>query len=70
MTIPRRKPAWSRPLAVPFTPQEDEALCQMVRVGLSCDYWQAQLPGRTFGELLERRMDLIDRGVLRSARPI
>lgn len=68
------RPIWSRrrrsaPLA-PFTAQEDAELAQMVRCGLSCDYYRSHLPGRTFGEILDRRLQLIQSGQLQRAAPI
>lgn len=50
----RRKPV-VRPA---WTPEEDECLREAVRIGLCSDAWGAAFPGRTFGEIAERRLDL------------
>lgn len=50
----RRRP----PPLRPWTAAEDALLRQMVADGLSCDGWAAMLPGRSFGEIAERRLDL------------
>lgn len=66
----RRNPTWTPRRTRPFTPQEDQELCQMVRCGLSAEFYKDNLPGRAFGEIVDRRLDLIKAGVLRRARPI
>lgn len=68
-----RKPAsWRRrpKTAAPFTQDEDRELTQMVRCGLDCTYYQIGLPDRGFGEILERRLQLIQSGKLERARAI
>lgn len=68
-----RKPrSWRRrPIAAsPFTQDEDHELKQMVRCGLDCDFYQVGLPHRSFGEILERRLQLIQAGELERARAI
>lgn len=65
--MPRPNRAWSRRRHPPFTPEEDRELCQMVRCGLASEYYQASLPGRPFGEILERRLQLIETGQLQRA---
>ena len=69
----RRPASWrrrARPPAAPFTLDEDAELKQMVRIGLSCDYYRIGLPDRGFGEILERRLQLIETGQLQRAREI
>lgn len=49
-----RRPAAARPTPRPWTAEEDARLREMLSVGLSNEFWTAQLPGRTFGEITER----------------
>lgn len=67
----RTPKAWQcRPKAEPFTAEEDAELCNMVRCGLDCVFWQAGLPHRPLGQMLHRRLQLIQAGELTRARPI
>ena len=69
----RRPASWrrrARTQAAPFTLEEDAELKQMVRIGLSCDYYKLGLPDRGYGEILERRLQLIETGQLQRAREI
>lgn len=67
----RRNPTWRRRSpAAAFTPNEDAELCQMVRCGLSVDFYSVGLPGRPLGEILDRRLQLIQSGQLRRAPSI
>lgn len=69
----RHRPDWKRRPdgpAQPWTPDEEAILCDMVRCGLSCDYYKENLPGRRFGEILNRRLSLIERGDVQRARRI
>ena len=71
--MPRAPASWRRRAstqAAPFTLEEDEELKQMVRVGLSCDYYKLGLPHRGFHEILDRRLQLIETGQLQRAREI
>lgn len=68
--MPRRNPHWSRPTGRPFTPAEDQELCAMVRCGLASEYYQDVIPNRPFGEILTRRLELIEAGQLARAREI
>ena len=69
----RRPASWRRrartPLR-PFTIEEDAELKQMVRIGLCCDYYKLGLPSRSYGEILERRLQLVETGELQRAREI
>lgn len=51
----RRAPA-------PWTPEEEAKLCQMVSCGLCVDHYARELPTRRFGEILERRLELVEAG--------
>ena len=42
----------------------------MVRCGLASEYYQTVLPHRPFGEILERRLQLIETGQLQRAREL
>lgn len=68
--MPRPNRAWSRRRAAPFTPAEDAELCQMVRCGLAVEFYKDQLPGRPFGEILSRRLDLIESGRVTMPAPL
>lgn len=68
--IPRRRPDWTPRSGRPFTPDEDQELCQMVRCGLASEYYQTVLPHRHFGEILDRRLHLIETGKLSRAPEI
>jgi hypothetical protein len=46
------------PPSEPWTPEEDQKLRDMMAVGLISDAWASALPGRRFGEICERRLDL------------
>jgi hypothetical protein len=41
-----------------WTAAEDEKLREICAIGLASDHWHLALPGRTFGEIAERRLDL------------
>lgn len=69
-TMPRHRPNWTPRSGRPFTQDEDRELCTMVRCGLASEYWQQSLPHRHFGELLDRRLELIEAGELQLARAI
>ncbi|HQS70010.1 MAG: hypothetical protein B7Y36_08315 [Novosphingobium sp. 28-62-57] len=66
----RRNPTWTHRRTRPFTPAEDQELCQMVRCGLSIEFYKDNLPGRSFGEIIARRLDLIKAGAVQMARRI
>jgi hypothetical protein len=51
--------------AAPFTPAEDAELARMVACGLASDFWHLGLPDRPFGEIAERRLQLIQAGAVR-----
>lgn len=64
----RPNPTWQqRPQGEAWSPEEDNELCAMIGCGLSVDYYPDALPGRAFGDILDRRMTLIDAG--RAHRP-
>lgn len=42
----------------PWTEEEDETLREITALGLVSDAWPSALPGRRFGEIAERRLDL------------
>lgn len=47
----------------PWTPEEDEKVAEIARIGLASDHWTLALPGRTFGEIAERRLSLREQGL-------
>lgn len=51
-----------------WTPEEDKALADMIRCGLSVDYYA--LPGRSFGEILDRRLELVEAGAVAHPKAI
>jgi hypothetical protein len=53
----RRKRA-AVPDRPPFTPDEDEALREIMALGLSSEFWHLALPERTHNEICTRRLDL------------
>jgi len=55
----RRQP---RPLPAPWSPDEDAKLADMVNLGVTTEAWPVQFPARRFGEVLERRLELIEAG--------
>jgi hypothetical protein len=61
----RHRPHQRRDQAAPFTPSEDAELARMVGCGLASDFWHVGLPGRRFGEIAERRLQLIEAGAVR-----
>lgn len=69
-----RKPDWMQRRATapaaPFTPAEDAELANMVRCGLDCTYYKLGLPDRPFGQILDRRLQLIQAGRLERAPAI
>lgn len=71
----RRKPSWMQPHAAqmpaaPFNADEDAELTNMVTCGLACEYYRIGLPHRPFGQILERRLQLIQAGALQRATAI
>jgi hypothetical protein len=52
----------------PWSAEEDARLADMVRCGLASEFWKDSLPGRRFGEILERRLTLVEGGALQLAR--
>jgi len=52
----------------PWTEDEDRELINAVSCGLSSDYWE--IGDRTFGEIAERRLELIASGRVTPARPL
>jgi hypothetical protein len=64
-----RAPAWrKRPPPPPWSPEEEAELAAMVRCGLSVDHYQTKLPGRMMGDILARRLELIEAGQVQRAR--
>ena len=53
----RRRIATPRPEPRPWTPEEDARLDEICAIGLSSDFWHLALPGRTVGEITDRRLD-------------
>lgn len=42
----------------PWTAAEDEKLAEICAIGLAADHWHLALPGRRFGDIATRRLDL------------
>jgi len=57
-----------RPGPRPWTDEEDAEIINATGCGLSVDY--LHIEGRTFGELMERRLELIEAGRVQRARAI
>lgn len=63
--------SWAQRTApAPWTPDDDRELQQMVECGLSPDYYQVGLPHRYQGEILERRLMMIEAGVVARPQPL
>jgi hypothetical protein len=56
MARSRRK--FTRPVARPWSDEEDERLFELCRLGASSDLWPTVFPDRRFGEVADRRLDL------------
>jgi hypothetical protein len=54
----------------PFSAEEDRELVSMARCGLAVEFYSAALPARPLGELLERRLQLKEKGELELAPPL
>ena len=68
---PRTPPSWrKRPPPAPWTAEEDAELANMITCGLCAYFYQVGLPHRPFGEILQRRLDLVHSGQVQRARPI
>ena len=52
-----RKPLHDVP-APPWTAAEDEKLAEICSIGLASGHWHLALPGRRFGDIATRRLDL------------
>lgn len=65
----RRRHRTSAPVRTwrPFTPEEDKELISMARCGLAVDFYPTAIPGRELVELLERRLQLREKGELELA---
>lgn len=68
----RRRQRTSAPidLGPPFTEEEDAALIDMARCGLSIEFYHLGLPNRPLGAILDRRFVLKSAGTLKLARLI
>lgn len=53
--MPRRR---RRPAPRPWTAEEDARLREIMAIGLCNEFWSTALPDRSFGEIVERRLDL------------
>lgn len=58
-----RRRRTKRPPTAPFTEAEDAKVVEITQIGLSSDLWHLALPERTFGEIVERRLQLRERGL-------
>jgi len=65
----RRRHRTSAPIrhVRPFTPDEDRELISMAACGLAVDFYPAAIPTRSLAELLERRLQLREKGELELA---
>ncbi len=66
------KPAsWrKRPPRRPWSPDEDDALADMLSCGLAVEFWQHELPERDFGDILQRKLELVTTGQAQRAMEI
>ncbi|KPL67382.1 hypothetical protein SZ64_04245 [Erythrobacter sp. SG61-1L] len=65
--MPKPPKAWSRrPAPAPWTPEEDDKIREITRIGLGSHFYESALPGRSFSEIIERRLQLAERGVKNS----
>jgi hypothetical protein len=65
----RRRHRTSAPIrhARPFTPEEDRKLADMAGCGLAVEFYPTVIPDRPLGELLDRRLQLREKGELQLA---
>jgi hypothetical protein len=70
MTYPKawRERAREEAQRGPWKPEEDAQLIDATRCGLSVDY--IAIGDRTFGEMLQRRLELLSSGAVQRAREI
>lgn len=54
----------------PWSADEDARLIEMASVGLCGTQWEAIFPDRRWGDVAERRMELVDAGRLKLPRSI
>jgi hypothetical protein len=66
----RRNPQRVRQQARPWAPDEERLLIDAVSCGLSSYFWRYAFPDRQFGEIADRRLELIEAGVVRLAKLI
>lgn len=65
----RTPPSWrKRPKPKPWTDEEDAEIIRATACGLCLDHFH--LEGRLFGDVLERRCELIEAGLVQMARAI
>ena len=54
----------------PWSDDEDGQLIEVAQAGLCCTKWDAIFPDRRFGDIAERRMELVDAGRIKLPRSI
>ncbi len=54
----------------PWSDEEDQRLIDMAQAGLCGTQWVAIFPDRKWGDLAERRMELVDAGKIKLPRSI
>jgi hypothetical protein len=68
MSRPNR--TWPTATPPPFSAEEDAEIVRMTECGLSSEHWPVALPGRTVGQILARRLELIDAGACPRPKPL
>lgn len=71
MSIPR---SWKQRDQRPFNPAEDAAIMEVASIGLCASHidhaFNSRLPERRFGDVLERRNQLAEMGLLQMRAPL
>lgn len=70
----RTPKSWKQRNLAPWTPTEDAALTSIATMGLcttfSSEAYRNALPDRRYGEVLERRLELVEAGSLTLPAPL
>lgn len=70
MALRKRNPWAGRRAPAPWTHSELEELKAMSACGLACEFWNVALPGRGFGDIANKRLELREAGELILAPPL
>lgn len=67
----RPNPAWrKRPESRPWTDAEDAIVIDIAKCGVASWAWGTPIEGRTDGEIIERRFELREAGLVGHPKPI